>query len=78
LSFFVQGLPGLETILRMSAELVYYGKFADLAYLDSIPWNQFNFYHKWLHNVKKEEAAAREKAQKSQEQAMSSAKRRTR
>jgi hypothetical protein len=62
----------------MQAELVYYGKFADLAYLDSITWDQFTFYHKWLHNVKKEEAAAQDKARKAQEQAMSAAKSRSR
>lgn len=60
----------------MQAELVYYGKFADLSYLDSIPWDQFAFYHGWLHNVKKEEAAAQDKSNKAQEQAMSTARRR--
>ncbi len=61
----------------MAAELVYYGKFADLAYLDSIPWNQFTFYHKWLRDVKKDEAAAQDKARTAQEQAMASAKSRS-
>jgi len=51
----------------MEAELVYYGKFADLAYLNALPWNHFEFFHNWLADVKKKEAEAQEKARKAQE-----------
>ena len=57
----------------MQAELVYYGKFNDLFYLDSIPWDQFIYFHSWLRKTKKEEADAQQKAKKQQEQAMSAA-----
>jgi len=61
----------------MQAELAYYGKFGELSYFDSLPWDQFLFYHNWLRDVKKEEAAAQEKARKEQEQALASARARS-
>lgn len=54
----------------MQAELVYYGKFTELSYLDSIPWNQFIFYHTWLRTTKKEEADAQKKQRQEQESKM--------
>ncbi len=62
----------------MSAELVYHGKFGQLSYLDSIPWNQFVFYHNWLRDVKKQEGEAQKKARKEQEQAVNAARSRSR
>jgi len=52
----------------MQAELVYYGKFTELSYLDSLPWGQFVYFHTWLHDTKKDEADAQKKAQQQQQQ----------
>lgn len=62
----------------MQAELTYYGKFRELSYLDDLPWNQFMWFHRWLRDVKKKEAEEQKKSQMKQEQAMASARSRTR
>ena len=62
----------------MEAELVYYGKFTDLAYLNNLPWSHFKFFYEWLADVKKKETEAQEKARKAQEAAAARARSKTR
>jgi hypothetical protein len=61
----------------MQAELVYYGKFTELSYLDSLPWDQFVYFHTWLRDTKKDESDAQKKAQQEQQQAASAARSRS-
>lgn len=62
----------------MQCELVYYGKWGDVSYLDNLPWNQFVHVYNWLSNTKKQEKENQDKAQKEHQAAMDSMKARTR
>lgn len=62
----------MDQILKMQAELAYYGKMGQMSYFDALPWGHFVYLYRWLCDVKKEEKEAQEKAKKQQEAAMAS------